>query len=302
MSASTPASAAHSGGVLRPRTTTEAVAALADADRTVIAGGTDVMVAVRSGTRSPTGWLDVTRLDELHGWRHDEAGHILGAATTVAACLRTPGLPAALRAACRALGSAPVRSRATVGGNVVTASPAGDLLPFLVAADAVARVEGAAGGVREVPVVDLVGAGRQPLRPDELLVDLRWSAGDGPGRWGRVSLRAAVTPAVASCCTLLDPADRTIRVALGGVAPGVVRARAVEREAAVALERAGWWDDPGAPVAERDLREVAGLVADAIDPITDIRASVAYRRHVAAVLVRRHLRSLTGPDAVGGHP
>jgi CO/xanthine dehydrogenase FAD-binding subunit len=112
---------------------------------------------------------------------------------------------------------------------------------------------------------------------------------DGPGSFSKIGTRNAMVIAVASLCLQVDEPSRSIRVALGSVAPTVVRARDAEILAAQAFASAGAWDDPDADLAGDAAEAFGELVVEAADPIDDVRGTGAYRRHAVSVLARRAL-------------
>ena len=253
-----------------PRSLEEALEVRAEhPEATVVAGGTDVMVGVNFGRFRPEALLDLSRVEELKGWWQEDGAVFVGAGMTFARIGRELADFPPLAAAALSVGSAQVRNRATIGGNLGTASPAGDSLPVLAAYDA-AVVLGAPGVTRKVPWdAFLLGPKRTALEPDELILGVEWKPLDGPGSFAKVGPRGAMVIAVASACLQLD-GDGGVRLALGSVAPTVIRAR--DAEAA--------HDDPA---------EFGRLAAAAARPIDDVRASAAYRRHVVEVLARRAL-------------
>jgi CO/xanthine dehydrogenase FAD-binding subunit len=186
------------------------------------------------------------------------------------------------------VGSPQIRNRGTLGGNLATASPAGDALPPLVAAGA--RVElASAAGTRTLPIGDfLTGPKRTAMAADELITAVRVPVARGPQQFAKVGPRNAMVIAVCSVAVAVDPEARTVGVAIGSAAPTVVRAPEAEAFAAGALEEAGAWDRPGAP-PDPLLARFGELVGAAAAPIDDVRGSVAYRRHALAVLARRAL-------------
>src|SRR3954452_19540500 len=154
--------------VARPRTLAAAVRALADDPQAlVLAGGTDLMVEVNAGRRRPSAVVSLTRVQELAGWRREGDELVLGACLTYAEMERgeLAALVPALAQAARTVGSPQIRAAATLGGNIATASPAGDTLPVLAALDAVVEVAGPAG-TRRVPLLELVtGVKKTTLAP-----------------------------------------------------------------------------------------------------------------------------------------
>ncbi len=251
----------------------EAARALAaDPEAQVLAGGTDFMVEVNHGLRRPTSVVAVGRVPELAGWEVADGIVRLGAGITYTR-LRAPDLAErcpALADAARTVGSPQIRNAGTIGGNLGTASPAGDLLPVLVAQDAVVHL-GAAGGRRDVPVVDfLTGVKRTALLPGELIEAVSVPDVAGPQHYLKVGTRNAMVIAVASVALVVDERAGSVGIGLGSVGPTPLRVSATVDEA----------NEPG--FAER--------VAAAARPIDDHRSSAAYRRHAVRVLTERALR------------
>ena len=272
---------------LVPRRLPDALDALAaDPSLTVLAGGTDLMVDLNYGRRRPTGVLSLRRVPELRGWRVEGDDVVLGAALTYTDLL-APDLAAfvpALAEAARTVGSPQIRNTGTIGGNLGTASPAGDTLPALFAQDA--RVEVAtAGGTRTVPVAELVtGPKRTALRPGELITAVRVPAATGPQEFLKVGVRNAMVIAVASCALVVDRARRQVTCALGSVGPVPVRDTAVEMWLTARID----WD--GGRLAHQSVVEGFGRrMAAAARPIDDHRSPAGYRRHAVDVLARRAL-------------
>ena len=271
--------------VLVPPTLDDALAHLAaDPSLHILAGGTDLMVEVNMGHRRPPGVLSIARLPELRGWRHDaSAGTVwLGAGLTYTE-MQQPAFAALLPAladAARTVGSPQIRNAGTIGGNLGTASPAGDGLPALVALDAVVTLASATGR-RDVSIHEyLVGVKRTARRPDELVLGATVPVLDGWQGFAKVGVRNAMVIATASVCVAVDNSARTVRVALGAVAPTVVRARAAEAWLAAQVDRGS------APVAAEFGRRVAAEAR----PIDDHRSTAAYRRHAVGVLATRLLQ------------
>jgi CO/xanthine dehydrogenase FAD-binding subunit len=285
--------------VLLPATLAEALEQRAASPGALpIAGGTDVMVEMNAGHLRPETVIDVSRLPELGTWSLDGEVLTLGAGVTYARILRELPEMRALAQASRSVGSPQIRNRGTVGGNLGTGSPAGDSLPVLAVHDAEILVRSAGRGERAVPWRDfLVGEKRTALEPDELIVGARWRVLRGPQSFGKVGTRNAMVISVASLCFALDEETRTARVALGSVAPTVVRAPEAEAFLADALGRAGAWEDADARLDPADAEAFAERVVAAASPIDDVRGSVAYRRHAVVVLARRALGWALGERA-----
>lgn len=276
--------------VLLPRTLDAAVALKAEHPEAVpIAGGTDLMVELNFDRRRPAALMDLSRLRELATWRTEDGAVILGAGMTYARIMQELAGFGPLVQASRTVGSPQIRNRGTVGGNLGTASPAGDALPVLAAYDAdVVLISGA--GTRTLPWAEfLVGPKRHAMRPDELILALRWRVTRGPGSFSKVGPRNAMVIAVASLCLVFDEERREIRVALGSVGPTILRARDAEARLARAIGDAGGWDDPAATLSARAVDEFCAGVAAAAQPIDDVRGTAAYRRHACGILARRAL-------------
>jgi CO/xanthine dehydrogenase FAD-binding subunit len=272
-----------------PRTLEEALELKARYPEAVpIAGGTDLMVELNFDRRRPPALLDVSRLEELRVWRRADGMLFVGAGVTYSRMLRELAAVRPLAQAARTVGSPQIRNRGTLGGNLGTASPAGDTLPVLAACDAEVVLVRAGGQRRVVPWhAFMVGPKRTTLAPDELILGAQWRPGRGPGSFAKVGPRNAMVIAVASLCLVADVDRRRIRVALGSVGPTVLRAPDAEAYAEQALAAAGWWDDPAVPLAPRVADEFGERVAAAARPIDDVRGTAAYRRHACAVLGRR---------------
>src|SRR6058998_1169555 len=254
-----------------------------------IAGGTDVMVELNFDRHRPEAMIDVSRLPELGRWRRENGSFVLGSGVTYARIMREIPDLLPLAQASRTVGSPQIRNRATVGGNLGTASPAGDALPVLAAYDAEVVLVNA-GGRRTLPWHQfMVGPKKTVIGPDELILGAQWKIVRGPGSFSKVGTRNAMVIAVASLCLLFDEENRTVRVALGSVGPTILRAVDAEQFLARALQEAGAWDDARAAVPLAVVEEFAGRVGQAARPIDDVRGTAAYRRHACAVLARRAL-------------
>jgi len=271
---------------LAPTTLGEALEArAAQPEAVAIAGGTDQMVEVNAGRRSPVALLDLSRVAELATWEVSDGVVRVGAGLTFARIARELGAFPPLVQAARAVGSPQIRNRATIGGNLATASPAGDSLPVLAAYDGAVLLASVRGERRLRWDEFLLGPKRSALAVDELIVAAEWPLPGGPGSFAKVGTRNAMVISIASACLQLDAHARQVRLALGSVAPTVVRAPEAEAFAAQAVE----WDDPELPLPERAAEEFGLLAAAAAHPIDDLRGSAAYRRRAVEVLARRAL-------------
>ena len=283
------------GPVALPRTLDEAVEALrADPDALVIAGGTDLMVDINAGRCRPSTVVSLAHVDELRGWRREGDTVVIGATTTYRE-LEQPDFAAlvpALSQASRTVGSPQIRNAATIGGNIGTASPAGDTLPVLAALDATVDLV-SAGDARTVPLLDLVtGVKRTGIRPGEIVRAVRLPVLRGPQEFCKVGTRNAMVISVVMVALAVDLDGRSVRVGVGSAAPTPVRARAAE---AWVGERVDW--DRGRLHDTHDAEEFGRQVAAATQPIDDHRSTADYRRHAVAVCARRALaRTLTSGE------
>ncbi|HXF81794.1 MAG TPA: FAD binding domain-containing protein [bacterium] len=274
-----------------PRTLEEALEIRArDPEAVPLAGGTDLLVLLNFDRLRPRALLDLSRLAELATWRQENGTFFLGAGVTYARIIGGLGAFVPLVQAARAVGSPQIRNRGTVGGNLGTASPAGDALPVLAAYDAQIVLGAAGGATRALPwQAFLTGPKQTALRRDELILGARWRVTRGPGSFSKIGTRNAMVIAVASVCLVIDEGRREVRVALGSVGPTILRAAEAEAFAAGTLTAAGAWDDPRAPLPAAALEEFGERVAAAARPIDDVRGTAAYRRHACGVLARRAL-------------
>ena len=256
--------------LLEPRSLADALKMLRDEGPLVpMAGCTDLYVSLNFGTLKETRFLDLWRLAALRAIEVRGGMLSIGALATYTDLIRSPLVArrvSMLAAAAREVGGVQIQNRGTIGGNVANASPAGDTLPVLAAADAVVVLR-RSGGTRRVPFTAFYTGYRQSVRrPDELIVALEIPAIRGRQCFRKVGTRAA--QAISKVVIAAVVGDRP-RIALGSVAPTVVRA--MRTEAALAA---------GAPIDEAQRTLLAEIA-----PIDDIRSTAEYRRHVAANLL-----------------
>ncbi|HEX8768687.1 MAG TPA: FAD binding domain-containing protein [Jatrophihabitans sp.] len=275
---------------LRPGSWAEAVAAKAELPAAApLAGGTDLMVEINFDRRRPEALLDLNPISELADWAADDGQLVLGATLPYARVItelgdRLPGLAMASRT----IGSPQIRSRGSIGGNLGSASPAGDSHPVLLALDATVEVASARGS-RLIPVDEFyLGHRRSALAPDELIRAVRIPAGSGPCQFAKVGTRNAMVIAVCSFAVALHPATGSVRTGIGSAAPTPVRARDAEAFLAGELSATGGWESR-AELAEGVAARFGELVAQAASPIDDVRGTARYRRQALAVLARRTL-------------
>src|SRR6202171_865238 len=212
--------------VLLPLSLDEALGIKADRPEAIpIAGGTDLMVDLNFGRRRPPTMIDVSRVPELAVWHEDDGQLFLGAGLTYATIVREMPEFKPLVQASRSVGSPQIRNRGTVGGNLGTASPAGDALPVLAAYDADVVVRSRARGERSLPWhAFITGPKKTALAADELIVGARWPRRRGPGSFSKIGTRNAMVIAVASLCLVVHEENGRVKVALGSVGPTILRA------------------------------------------------------------------------------
>jgi xanthine dehydrogenase small subunit len=269
--------------LVKPRSLRGALAALRD-DPALrpLAGGTDIYVEMNFGTLRDSAFLDLWSLEPLR--RITTSGDMLsiGALASYADVIRSRlvrrWLPMLVHAA-RQVGGLQIQNRGTIGGNVANASPAGDTLPVLAAADATVVLRSAAAE-RRVRFSDFYTGYRASVRrPDELVVALEVPALIGAQWFHKVGTRAAQA---ISKVVMAGVADASPRIAIGSVAPTVVRLP--RTEAALA--------------AGASPEEAARVLGEEIRPIDDVRSTAEYRREVSQNLLRRFLAETAPPPAL----
>ena len=254
-----------------------------------IAGGTDVMVDINFDRVRPAALLDLTGVRDLAEWSADGPVIRLGAVVPYARVItelggRLPGLALASRT----VGSPQIRNRGTVGGNLGSASPAGDAHPPLLACDTVVEAE-SVRGARHIPVREFyTGVKRSALAPDELIAAVRVPAATGPQEFSKVGVRNAMVIAVSSFAIALHPEQGRVGTGFGSAAPTPRPAVDAEDFLQAELADRGLWDSRG-PLPESAAKRFGDLVAQAAAPIDDVRGTSAYRRHSLAVMARRTL-------------
>jgi CO/xanthine dehydrogenase FAD-binding subunit len=253
--------------VLSPRTLDEALRFKAELPQAYpVQGGTDVMVALNFGRLRPSTLINLNEVRELCGWSREDGAIRLGSGLTYSAAM-SPELTVlipALAEAARTVGSPQIRNRGTIGGNLGTASPAGDALPPLLLE--AAEVECAsARGVRRVPIADFVtGVKQNALAPDELITAVVVEPSRAPQTFMKIGPRNAMVIAVVS---LALSAGDELRASFGSASPRPVVVRA----------------------AREDADDFPERVAAAAAPIDDVRGTARYRRHALRVMTRRAL-------------
>ena len=256
--------------VLTPRSLDEALRLKSERPEAhPIAGGTDVMVELNFDRLRPEALLNLNEVAELRGWARENGTLRLAAGLTYAEAMQPPlaELLPALAEASRTVGSPQIRNRGTIGGNLGTASPAGDALPPLLVEGAEVELA-SVRGARSVPLQEfVVGPKRNVLEADELVAAVRVQPSGASQTFMKIGPRNAMVIAVVSLALAADRERGELRASFGsaGPVPGLVTAELAEREG----------------FAER--------VAEAASPIDDVRGSAAYRRHALKVLTGRAL-------------
>jgi xanthine dehydrogenase small subunit len=258
--------------LLQPRTVREALRMLRDdGPLTPLAGATDLYVALNFGTLETTRFLNLWSLDPLRRITLRDGTLRIGALATYTALIRSRLIRARLpilASAAREVGGMQIQNRGTLGGNVANGSPAGDTLPVLAVAEAVVVLQ-SLDGERQVPFGEFYTGYRTSVRrPDELIVGFEIPAVEGQQWFRKVGTRAAQAISKVVMAAVRGPQPR---IALGSVAPTVIRLTRVEQALA-----GGATVDEAMSRLEEDIR-----------PIDDLRSTAAYRRDVAANLLRR---------------
>lgn len=252
----------------------------------LLAGGTDLLVQMRAGRRTPDLVIDIKNIAELNELAYNPSGGLtLGAAVP---CYKiygntqvTAAYPA-LNDVASLIGGTQIQGRASIGGNLCNAAPSADAIPALIALRAKCRIAGA-NGEREVAAEDFCTApGMTVLAANEILVSLRLpppSANAG-ARYIRFIPRNEMDIAVAGAGVSVDLENgnfRAARIALAAVAPTPLYVKAAGDFLA------------GKPVSDENIEQAAAIARDAAKPITDMRGTIAYRKHISGVLTRRAL-------------
>jgi CO/xanthine dehydrogenase FAD-binding subunit len=275
---------------LQPRSLHDALAAKAERPEAVpIAGGTDVMVELNFDRRRPAVVLDLGRVPELATWDRSDGGLRVGAGVTYTrAIAELAGVLPGLAIAARTVGSPQIRNRGTLGGNLGSASPAGDCHPPLLATGAEVEVA-SAGGTRRIPVEEFfTGPKQSALAPEELICAVHLPVAAGPQQFAKIGTRNAMVIAVCSFALALDPEQGRVGTGIGSAGPTPLRAPEAERFLQGVLSSEGLWASR-APIGEAAAARFGELVAGAARPIDDVRGTAAYRVHALGVLARRTL-------------
>jgi CO/xanthine dehydrogenase FAD-binding subunit len=256
--------------VLTPHTLEEALRLKAEQpDARLVQGGTDVLVELNFDRSRPAALINLNEVAELRGVTRENGTLVLGAGLTYSEAMR--GLVAeelpALAEASRTVGSPQIRNRGTIGGNLGTASPAGDAIPPLLAEGAELELR-SLRGQRRLPLSEfLVGVKRNALEPDEIITAVRVRPSGATQTFMKVGPRNAMVISVCSLALEVDRERGELRAAFGSAAPTV-------RLVTAPLD---------------GVESFPALVASSASPIDDVRGTAAYRRHALQVLARRAL-------------
>jgi len=256
--------------VVSPTNLAEALRVQAERpDAVPIQGGTDVMVELNFDRGRPEVLLNLNEVPELRGWSRENGALRLGSGLTYAETMEAPlaDLLPALAEASRTVGSPQIRNRGTIGGNLGTASPAGDALPPLLIEGASVELA-SVRGLRTMPLREfVVGPKQNAAEPDELITAVRVEPSGASQTFMKVGPRNAMVIAVCSLALVADRDRDELRASFGSAGPvaGLVTS----------------------PISEAS--SFAEQVAKAATPIDDVRGTAAYRRHALRVLASRAL-------------
>lgn len=270
----------------RPQNLTEALELkAAHPGGTPIAGGTDLMVALNFDKRRPEVIIDLTACSELQEWSRSNGTIRIGAGVPYSRLIaELAGDLPGLAIASRTVGSPQIRNRGTLGGNLGTASPAGDGIPPLVAVGAEVELA-SSNGTRSMPVTEFItGVKENALRDDELIAAVLVPAARGPQQFSKIGTRNAMVIAVATLSVALDVEVETVGAALGSCSPRPLRAADAEAFIAAELDWTG-----RSPLPESAATRFGELVAEAARPIDDVRGTAAYRKHALKIMAKRAL-------------
>jgi CO/xanthine dehydrogenase FAD-binding subunit len=270
--------------IYTPASLDEALALLSTGNRVPLAGATDYMVIRKKGKTDERDMVSLDRLEELKVIRLRPEGLHIGSMVTFSRLEREALAPDCLRQAAALVGGPQIRNRGTLGGNILTASPAADSVPALAVLDARLILLGQ-NGRREAPLESFIPA------PGELLVDILLPPRPGRTIFYKLGKRNALSISMVNMALRVDmEQDRfgSIAIALGSVAPHVVRARKAEEFLR------------GKARVPDILKTAAAIMAEEISPISDIRASTGYRRAAALSVFISLVTVLSGGETDDG--
>ncbi len=256
----------------------------------ILGGGTDLVVRIKERTIRPKYLLDLSKVDELH-FIEDRGDYIaIGSTVKIGELLESDLIKSSapvLYEAAKVFGSPQIRNLATIGGNIGNSSPVADTMPALYVHGA-SLILKRKGGEREIPIEEFqTGPGTNILMEDELIFEVRVPKvkENEKGFFFKLGQRKALIIAKVSVAALLELDGKTVknaRVALGAVAPRVIRAPKTEEFLI------------GRELDEETMREAAHIAASESSPITDLRSTESYRRYMVGSLLYKGLRRLVG--------
>ncbi|WP_054938082.1 FAD binding domain-containing protein [Moorella stamsii] len=276
-------------GYILPKTKQEALMVLNETGEKgrIVAGSTNILPDIRA--RKITGCIlvDISGLRELKGIEAAGETVTVGSLTTISELLQSEIIARdakVLWQACRRFADPLVRNRATIGGNIANASPAADGVVPLLALEATVNVESQAAGKREIPLTEFfTGPGKSVLQPGELITSVSFAKTTAmKGAFIKFGLRKAMAISLASIGIVLGFSGDTItqaRIALGALAPTPLRARETENYLS------------GKQISDEVMARASELITTEVKPISDVRASQAYRWHLTGVLFRRAIEA-----------
>tara|TARA_B100000745_G_C20118669_1_gene382984 strand:- start:412 stop:1293 length:882 start_codon:yes stop_codon:yes gene_type:complete len=270
-----------------PKTLSEAIELISKYgdDSRLIAGGTDLIVQMRIGRRTPKVVINTKAVDEMNQLTCDNSGLTIGAAVPCYKIYQNPEIISAYPGiidSASLIGGIQIQGRATIGGNLCNAAPSADAVPVLIVNRAICNIA-SAKGTRSVPVEDFcTGPGQNILNPDELLVSLSFPKHDSNfgSRYIRFIPRNEMDIAVAGAgvsITLENEVIKSIHVALASVAPTPILVKKITEELT------------GTNLTPETLSRAGELAKEAATPITDMRGTIEYRKHLSDVLTKRAL-------------
>lgn len=275
----------HDFDLLIARSTQELEHMLADSHGSLLAGGTDLILSMEMGRKRPATVIDISRLDNLHFVRADDRVFRLGPLVTHSEIVHSPLLQEwapILPMAASTIGAPQIRNRGTIGGNLGTASPAGDIIPALMALEAGVTLRSVRGVRRVVLEEFFVGPGKTSMAADEYISEIAFPTppAGASGVYYKAGRRKAQAISLVSVGAQVVPdhgRGSLVRLSLGAVAPTVIRASAAEASLR------------GQALTADACRHAAQIAAREAVPIDDIRASASYRRKLIEIWVRRAL-------------
>lgn len=278
--------------LVTPKTVDECLYLLSDKKKIsrLLAGGTDAVVRMKSAVGLPEAWINIRGMNDLRFIREEDDGIHIGPLTTHTDIIQSALLnkkAEALTAACREVGGPQIQNMGTIGGNLGTASPAGDTIPPLFIQEAVIELS-SISNKRKVPISEYFhGPGKTEKMPDEMITDIiiqpqaenEWAVFEklGPRKAQSISIvNAAIS-------LKMGEGNREVlsgKIAFGSVAPTIIRAEKCERMLSLG------------PLTDQAIRDISDVAWKEVMPISDVRASAKYRRSMASSLLARGLYRL----------